>query len=208
MKNIYHDFLEKEKGNPGLVIATVVDSTGSTPQKPGSSALFDGRGLISGTVGGGVVEGQVQETAKKSSASGESALIHFTLGNDISNKYEAICGGRISVLVDANPRVHIPVFQNILKSISENIPGVLITMVTPLRETRVLINRYWMSAVSQPQIPAEFMEKIEPEVRGMLTSPVLGSYRKLELSIPGDEPSSLFFLELQPEGIYQADDSG
>jgi len=196
MKNIYLDCLEKEKGNSGLVIATVVESAGSTPQKPGSSALFDSRGLISGTVGGGVVEGQVQEAAKISSASGESALLHFTLGNDVSNKYEAICGGRISVLVDANPRAHLPVFHNILNSISENTSGVLITMVTPPRETGVLINRYWMSAISRPHIPAGFMERIEPEVMEMLKSPVHGGYRKLELSLPGEEPSSLFFLEL------------
>ncbi|MFH0843481.1 MAG: XdhC family protein [Bacteroidota bacterium] len=196
MKNIYRDFLENEKGNTGLVIATVVESTGSTPQKPGSSALFDDGGLISGTVGGGVVEGQVQEAVKKCSSSGESALLHFTLGNDISNKYEAICGGRISVLVDANSLAHLPVFLNILNSISEDIPGVLITMVTPLRETRVLINRYWMTAGNRPQIPPGFMEKIEPEVMEMLKLQLNGDYRKLELSIPGEEPSSLFFLEL------------
>ena len=196
MKNIYRDFLEKEKVNKGLVIATVAESTGSTPQKPGSSALFDGRGMISGTVGGGVVEGQVQEAAKKCSSSGESALLHFTLGNDIANKYEAICGGRISVLVDANPRAHLPVFQNAQKSISENTSGVLITMVTPLRETTVLINRYWMSSLNRPQIPAGFMEKIEPVVIEMLNSHVQGDYRKLEIQLPGEEPSSFFFLEL------------
>jgi len=195
MKNIYHDFL-KEKGNPGLVIATVVESTGSTPQKPGSSALFASNGLVSGTVGGGVVEAQVQEFAMKRALSHGSAYLQFTLSSDTTNKYEAICGGKISVIVDANPGIHIPVFEALQDSLSGNTPGVLITMVTMLRNESALINRYWMTGESKPHIPDEFMQKIGPEVRDMLTAKVRDDYRKLGLSIPGEEPSSLFFLEL------------
>ncbi|OFY64092.1 MAG: hypothetical protein A2V64_12860 [Bacteroidetes bacterium RBG_13_43_22] len=196
MKNIYLDFLENENHGSGLVIATVTESLGSTPQKPGSSALFDSDRLISGTVGGGMVEGQVQEFAQRSSLSKKSGYLHFSLNKDVSNKYEAICGGKTSVLVDANPLMHLSVFKAIRQSISENIPGVLITMVTVIRETQVLINRYWMTAESKPSMPVEFMEKIEPEVKSMLESTGREDYRKLVLSIPGEEPSSLFFLEL------------
>ena len=196
MKNICLDFLKNKKQDAGLVIATVVESLGSTPQKPGSSALFDSNGLIAGTVGGGVVESQVQDFAKKSALSGESAYLRFSLSNDVSSKYEAICGGKIFVLVDANPLIHRPVFEAVRKSIYENTPGVLITMVTTLRETRVLINRYWMTWEEKPRIPDEFIDKIDPVVKEMLSAEVKNDCRKLELSIAGEEPSSIFFLEL------------
>ncbi|OFY63928.1 MAG: hypothetical protein A2V64_04715 [Bacteroidetes bacterium RBG_13_43_22] len=196
MKNIYSEILKTEPGSTGLVIATVTESVGSTPQKPGSSALFDSNGLISGTVGGGVVEGQVQKFAQESALSKESGYLHFSLSKDISHKEEAICGGKISVLIDANPFNHLTVFKAIKQSISENTAGVLITMVTILRETEVLINRYWMTGKSKPPIPVAFMEKIEPEVTNMLSSPGSDDYRKLELSVPGEEPSAIFFLEL------------
>jgi xanthine dehydrogenase accessory factor len=196
MKNIYLELLKARGPGSGLVIATVTESVGSTPQKPGSSALFDRKDLISGTVGGGVVEGQVQDFALKSAVTKISGYLHFSLSKDISHKEEAICGGKTSVLIDANPENHIPVFEDISKSLSDNVPGILITMVTIVRETEVLINRYWMTQEVKPQITEDFMEKIGPEVRDMLSFPGKYNFRKLELSIPGEEPSSLFFLEL------------
>jgi len=196
MKNIYSEIPDiKSRGN-GLVLATVMETVGSAPQKPGSSALFDSKGLISGTVGGGVVESRVQEYAVKSALTKESACLSYTLSNDVSSKYEAICGGKISVLVDANPLLHLPVFEAVRESISKQVPGVLITMVTEVRNRSVLINRYWMTQAQKPGLPAEFLEKIEPEVINMLSSHGGDYFRKLMLSIPGEEPSSLFFLEL------------
>jgi xanthine dehydrogenase accessory factor len=196
MKNIYLEIPETRTHLSGLVIATVTEILGSTPQKPGSSALFNKNGLISGTVGGGAVEGKVQEFACKSAVSKESVYLHFSLSKGISHEDEAICGGKISILVDANPVSHLEVFQAIRQSISRRLPGVLITMVTDLTGTQVLINRYWMTQKNKPEMPSEFMGKIEPEVMDMLTSSGRDDFRKLELSIPGEEPTSVFFLEL------------
>ena len=75
------------------------------------------------------------------------------------------------------------------------IPGVLITMVTAFTEKEVLINRYWMSETFKPSLPAEFLKKIEPVVVGLISASDPSGYREIELSIPGEEPASTFFLE-------------
>lgn len=195
MKNIYIDLLEIISGGRNAVLATVVSATGSTPQKPGSSALFDGINLISGTVGGGVVENMVHEYVRKYSKTGKSALLKFNLGNDTSNKYEAVCGGMITVLVDANPMNHHEVFKGIKRSVKSRIPGVLITMVTTLKDEEVLVNRYWMTSDLRPELPVSFMNDIESVVDGILASPEKRYFRKMDLSIPGEEPVSSFYLE-------------
>ncbi len=195
MKNIYLDILNMKSTAGTLVLATVTATSGSTPQKPGSSALFDRNKLVSGTVGGGVVENKVQEYAKKCCLTKQSALLNFNLTSDTSNKYEAICGGKISVLVDANPLNNMGVFEEIGKAMKDRVPGALITMVTNLREAKVLINRYWMTGSKKPELPAPFMERIEPEVLNILLTPDKLDFRNLELSIPGEDPASLFFLE-------------
>jgi len=195
MKNIYLKIVEMQGESTDLILATVISTTGSTPQKPGSSILFNTKGLVSGTIGGGVVENEVHNFALKKILSKKSGYLHFNLNKDVSNKDEAICGGKISILVDANPLYHLNVFREIGKSMSERIPGVLITMVTNVRETEVLVNRYWMTGSTKPQLPGQFMEKIEPEVMSMLATPDGYDFRKMELSIPGEEPSSTFFLE-------------
>ena len=195
MKNIYLQVLDQQSDKSPLVLATVTIAHGSTPQKPGSSALFCKKGLISGTVCGVIVEGKVQKIALDAILSKESGHFHFNLANDISNTEEAICGGQISVLVDANLKNYIPVFEQVKQSMAKRIPGVLITMVTGVKEKTVLINRYWMSETYEPSIPVEFIEKIEPVVMSLLSSANPSDYRELELAIPGEEPSSLFFLE-------------
>lgn len=195
MKNIYLQILDQQSADFPLILATVTRTNGSTPQKPGSSALFCKKGLISGTVGGGIVEGKVQKISLDAILSKKSGHFHFNLANDISNTEEAICGGQISVLVDANINNSIPVFEQVKQSLAKQIPGVLITMVTDFTEKEVLINRYWMSETFKPSIPVGFLEKIEPVVMSLLSAANPSDYRELELTIPGEEPSSLFFLE-------------
>lgn len=195
MKNIYLQFLDHQSGNSHLSIATVTRTHGSAPQKPGSSALFGEKGRIYGTVGGGVVEGRVARLAKEALATKKSVHITFNLNNDISDKEEAICGGEISVLIDANPGNYSDVFEQVKSSILSHIPGVLITMVTKFSEDTVLINRYWITEKYIPPIPESFFSAILPEVKEMLSDKKSASYRELELSVPDEEPSSLFFLE-------------
>jgi len=195
MKNIYLQLLDHKEAISELALATVTGTIGSTPQKPGSSALFDKKGLLAGTIGGGVVERRVEMLALAAILSKKSGHFRFNLANDISNKEEAICGGQINVLIDANLNNYLNVFQQLGDCIRSRAPGVLITMVTRFSEETVLINRYWMSKTSKPAIPEEFMERIEPEVDNILSKADPYNYRELELAIPDKEPSSLFFLE-------------
>ena len=195
MKNIYMQLLDHQSDISKLVLATVVRTIGSTPQKPGSSALFDLKGLKGGTVGGGVVEGRVQKHAIEAILSKKSGHFRFNLANDISNKEEAICGGQIDVLIDANLNNSLSIFQQVKKSIENRIPGVFITMVTRFSDETVLINRYWMNDTFKPGMPEEFIVRIEPVVKNMLSEGNPSDYRELELTIQDEEPSSLFFLE-------------
>ncbi len=195
MENIYLQMLNQKSGNFPIVLATVTATSGSTPQKPGSSAIFGKSGLISGTVGGGVVEGEIQKIAVSALKSKESGHYTFNLENDISKTEEAICGGQISILVDANIENCLDVFEQLKDSLENRIPGVLLTMVTRYSEKTVLINRYWVSGTSVPEIPKAFIDKLNPIVSDMLLAGLQGDYRQIEISEDGEEPFSLFLLE-------------
>jgi xanthine dehydrogenase accessory factor len=195
MKNIYLKILKKAPHASAPVLATVTGTIGSTPQKPGSSALFGRDGLITGTVGGGVVEGKVQEFAQKCGRTKVSGFFHYQLDKGITEPEEAICGGRITILVDADPLTHLSVFKEIKESVSNREPGVLITMATGTGEAGVLIDRYWMTRKNKPDLPAHYLKKIEPEVVGILSSSDPEDYRQVELSLPGEDSPLIFFLE-------------
>ncbi len=194
MKNIYLHLADEANYKDRLVIATVTRTRGSTPQKPGSSALFSGKGLITGTVGGGIVEGRVQKAATEAVTSMRSCHYTYNLYNDISKTEEAICGGQISVLIDANPGKSIQVFRQLKESVQKRIPGVLITMVNDTDESSVIISRYWMSGQVVHDLQEEFSEKIAPVAAEMIASGDSWCYREMSLSLP-DEPALWFFLQ-------------
>jgi xanthine dehydrogenase accessory factor len=125
----------------------------------------------------------------------KSGHFQFNLANDISSKEEAICGGQISVMIDSNLKNHLSVFGQLKSSIENRIPGVLITMVTRFTEETVLINRYWISNTVKPAIPEAFLSKIDPVVVNMISEGNTSDYREMEITIPDEETSSMFFLE-------------
>ena len=195
MKNIYLEILDRKSFHSPLALATVVRTQGSTPQKPGCSALFDETGLISGTVGGGIVEGKVQLLVAERIASMKSGLYHFNLANDISKTEEAICGGEITVLIDLNINNFFTVFEQLHQSLINHLPGVLITEVTGLREPTVIINRYWLSERAETSLPADLVARIEPEFTKLISEKNPSGFRELKTGKADEGSSPLFFLQ-------------
>ena len=65
MKEVFHEAVtELDRGHP-VVVATVVHTKGSTPQKPGAKLLVRDDGTGVGTLGGGCVEGDIWFAAKE-----------------------------------------------------------------------------------------------------------------------------------------------
>ncbi|MGD0341989.1 MAG: XdhC family protein [Bacteroidales bacterium] len=182
----------------GLVLATVSGTRGSTPQKPGSSALFDSDGLVTGTIGGGIVEGRTAKMAIECSKTRKSAWITIHLDNDISNKEEAICGGEITVLVDGDPCRHMSVYEEIRESIAARIPGILISLVRNEENGNVDIERQWMTSVKIPTFPEEVMEKIRSEASDILSS-VVPEFRQIEISVQGKKPMMVLLEPVFPQ---------
>jgi len=186
MKNIYLQILENQAIHSLMALATVSRTEGSTPQKPGCSALFGRDGILSGTIGGGAVEDKIQKIVQTHIQSKESGLFTFELDYDISHTEEPICGGKMSVLVDAAPELHQKVFEQVKQSLLEGIPGILITKVSPKNERCVNIMRYWFSSIEQENIPIELKVEIENGLRNLLAEGRKGKYTEIHLSREGE----------------------
>jgi xanthine dehydrogenase accessory factor len=195
MKNIYLRLIQSGQAEANPVLATVIQTTGSTPQKPGSVALFSGGKLFDGTVGGGIVENRVQALADQCSRTGESMHVSFSLENGIDRKDEAICGGSISILLDADPLSSLPLFAKMEQDLSAGIPGVLMTVVTLLKEPHISISRYWITAGSAPVWPDHLTDRARKELSDMLSSQGNANFRQVENPAHDEAQSPLVFLE-------------
>ena len=91
---------EKTAGND-MVVATVVKTSGSTPQKPGAKLLVRADGSGVGTLGGGCVEGDIWFAASQLLKSGGSAEMRdYELNEDLAAQDGLVCGGTMYFLLD------------------------------------------------------------------------------------------------------------
>ncbi len=195
MKNIYFQLADAGNSLSGLVLATVTTVRGSTPQKPGSSAIFAGGRLIGGTIGGGIIESRIALYASSCYEGKESALLTFHLDKETNNPEEAVCGGIITILVDGDPLANMQAYREMEQGIRAGQPGVLVTRVVPWNDTQVLIKRCWATGHCDLQLPGNEMQRIKQEVNSILLSGNRSDYRQLDIAIPGEQEMVKVFLE-------------
>ena len=101
MQDVFHEavnLLEKEEQ---LVMATVIRTKGSTPQKPGAKLLVRSDGSGVGTLGGGCVEGDIWYAASQlMRRGGDAQYREYELNEDLAAQDGLVCGGTMFFLID------------------------------------------------------------------------------------------------------------
>ena len=196
MKNLYLQIPFNEPGISELVLATLIKSAGSTPQKPGTSVLFSRKGLAAGTIGGGILEARIQEKAISIADSGRPLITNFHLDSRAEEGEDAWCGGKVTVLIDPCLEIHREVFKKVKESLDQGIPGLLVTLVTHISESEVQIMRYWFSENDKKGIPDDLYEDIREEIKKITESSDPFAFRFVEKpTVAGRESEQIILLE-------------
>ena len=82
--------LQKKKN---LALVSIVKQLASAPRHAGSCMLVDEEGLVAGTIGGGLLEGQAIERGMEVAKSGRSEFMDFRLTGKDAASAGMICGG-------------------------------------------------------------------------------------------------------------------
>ena len=191
----YSEFVDILQAQTPCVLVTVLQTHGSTPQKAGSSALIGIDHLLAGTVGGGITELKVIHLTQLSLKSHLSGMFSFDLSGDLAKGSESICGGGMTLLLDAAPELHLPVFMQLKQSLAERQKGVLITLIDNSNPEEIKISRHWYSKTNQPHLPDEIRSKIEPLIMEMLDRSNTGSNQLIPLKKLGSKQDGYLFLE-------------
>lgn len=144
MSSIYSAIPGRLAKRGRLALATIIETDGSAPQVPGASALFSTRGLIQGTLGGGVLEAEAGRRAAAAIRSGRSSCFRFDLRGAVLEEEEPVCGGEAAVLVDASPAAGLDSFLKMRESLRSRRRGVLAAWVRPGPSGDVEIRRRWI----------------------------------------------------------------
>jgi len=86
------------EGQP-FALAIISGIKGSSPQKKGAKALFYLDGRIQGTLGGGCLEAEIQDRARRALLNQTPASFDLVLDHDFGWDDGLICGGKVSGLI-------------------------------------------------------------------------------------------------------------
>jgi xanthine dehydrogenase accessory factor len=194
MSKIYHTVLSQIRSGSRIVLATVVRTAGSTPQKPGSSAVFNENGLLAGTVGGGMLEREIQHIAESVLISGFSDQFYFNLDDEPGGE-GSICGGEAVVLVDAEPSAHLEALVNLVNSLAGRMEGFLLTAVSRKNDQGRTIRRHWISNERMEDFPEDADPAFKKLVRTHLSKAVQNGFTEIDLTSLSTHPVQTAYLE-------------
>lgn len=137
-------------------LATIIFRNGSAPRAVGAKMLVRRDGSIAGTIGGGALEGQVIQLAQETINKGGSVIREFQFSGADAASMDAICGGRVEVLVET------------IDPLEPAIKKVLDGLETANREHQ----RAWLITTIPPagSHPAHALVNANGSVRGSLPS--------------------------------------
>ncbi len=83
-----------------LALVSIVRQLASAPRHAGSCMLVDEEGLVAGTIGGGLLEGQAIKKGMEVAQSGRSEFMDFTLTGKDAASAGMICGGSMRLYLE------------------------------------------------------------------------------------------------------------
>ena len=132
MKEVIQEAVNLLGEDQPCVLATVVRTKGSTPQKPGAKLLVrkDGSGV--GTLGGGCVEGDIWFAAKEIlRRKGGPEFRDYLLNEDIAARDGLVCGGTMYFFIEPlwNPQEFLPFGEEMMGAYKSGQPVAVATVV-------------------------------------------------------------------------------
>ena len=130
MRDIYRKIPELIESAEVGAYCTVVETKGSTPQKPGAKLLIlpDLRNI--GTLGGGCVEAEARRQAIGLMQGGMPRLLEFQLDSDYGWDDGLICGGNMKIFIDLpKTPAESKMFTRLQQLNAEKIPLICATVV-------------------------------------------------------------------------------
>ena len=132
MKEVIQEAIKLLEEDEPCVLATVVRTKGSTPQKPGAKLLVrkDGSGV--GTLGGGCVEGDIWFAAKEIlRRKGGPVFRDYLLNEDIAARDGLVCGGTMYFFIEPiwDPNEFLPYGQAMMEASESGRPVSVATLL-------------------------------------------------------------------------------
>lgn len=104
MREVYGKMAQLEREGRRYAVCTVVRTSGSTPQVVGAKMVVDDLGRLTGTLGGGCVEGDAFDEARRVIGTSETSLREYELTEELAWDTGLVCGGTMWIWIEPGER--------------------------------------------------------------------------------------------------------
>jgi xanthine dehydrogenase accessory factor len=144
-----------------VVLATVIQTQGSTPREAGAKMIICDNGCTFSTIGGGAGEAKIIHRALQVLQAGKKERVDIHLSGPLHPESQGVCGGTMQVLLERwSGAAAIALSQNILDCLQTGEPATLV-MPFAVDQTPYLIrannalppqNAYWEALKAAPRL--------------------------------------------------------
>lgn len=100
-QEIFKKLAELKQQNIAVCLATIVETTGSTPREIGAKMIVCADGTLYGTVGGGCGESEVRSAALRCLLTTKKPeLLEIRLLDEFGTKGGDVCGGKMWMFIE------------------------------------------------------------------------------------------------------------
>lgn len=142
MEEVFRQAVKELEQQRPSVLATVIRTKGSTPQKPGAKLLVRQDGSAVGTLGGGCVEGDIWFAAKQLlRRHGPAEVKEYVLSEELAARDGLICGGAMYFLIDPiyEPDQALPYVREIAGAYAGGQPVALATLTRAPKGSKLAV---------------------------------------------------------------------
>jgi xanthine dehydrogenase accessory factor len=132
MKNLFEVMVDLLQNHESFAVAIVFDKTGSAPRRDGAKMVVRADGSILGTVGGGRLEAEAIDAARKSIGERKTVVRSFSLTGRDAAASDMICGGSGEILldfIDADDENNLKIYAEAAEIVNRRRTGWLITIL-------------------------------------------------------------------------------
>lgn len=133
MKKIINEALSLLEKDEDFVIASVITQSGSSPRGAGAEMIVRKNGVTYGTVGGGMVEGEVERLAAEVFNNKKALIKEFSLSGSETAEMDMICGGTVVVylhLINADNQKYLKTYKAYQDLIEKEQKGWFFTLIS------------------------------------------------------------------------------
>ena len=128
---IYKKAAQVLRTGENIALITVISTTGSTPGKVGYKMLVWGKNRETlGTIGGGLVEAEIIDSARNMLSTPENRVVKISLGKTEDDE-RGICGGSIEFLIESFDKKGLTLFDELAGVIEKGDKGALASIISP-----------------------------------------------------------------------------